>query len=55
MSGEKEKKHQKIKAFVERKKTMNAKYCDQNSCGPSKYMDGVNNFCDEILAYIDKL
>jgi len=36
------KKHEQILLELKRRKKMNDRYCDLNSCSPTSYMDGSN-------------
>ena len=49
------KKHEQILLELKRRKKMNDRYCDLNSCSPTSYMDGSNKIIDEMIEYIEKL
>jgi hypothetical protein len=49
------KKHEQILLELKRRKKMNDRYCDLNSCSPTPYMDGSNKILDEMIEYIEKL
>ena len=51
----KSKKHEYILLELRRRREMNARYCDLNSCLPSSYMEGSNKIIDDMIEYIENL
>jgi len=49
------KKHIKVQEELERIRKANDKYCEQNGCGPSDYMQGQNKLIDDMIIFIEKL
>jgi hypothetical protein len=43
------KKYEKILESLRLKRELNDKYCEQNSCSPSSYMQGSNLILDELI------
>jgi len=51
----KQKKHEKILAFVKDRLKRNRNYYMFNDCSPSEYMNGENDTLNAIIKYIERL
>jgi len=49
------KKLQKILNELNRRKDLNNKYCEQNSCSPTKYMEGSNDTLNKMIEFVEDL
>lgn len=49
------KKHEKIRAEIERMDKADDLHCDINDCAPTEYMNGKKRVYVELLKFINKL
>ena len=49
------KKHEKIRAEIQRMERFDDQHCDINDCAPTEYMNGKKRVYVELLKFIDNL